>query len=157
MSSNIMPTTKGEHIASIRGTPNLLGSGTSQHSRPSSQPSAEPRHDIALDFLTQHKEAAATVEISELSHLTKRLRIQIDRRLIPFFCLCYAMNFLDKVLLNVRSPYPQGYGSSLNTACSMPTSWGCPSSFTSLGASTPMRLRRFTSRCWSSRWRTCGC
>ena len=67
----------------------------------SSALTGEGRRDGALDFLAQNKEAA-TVEVSRISGQTRRLRRKIDKRLIPFLCLCYTMNFLDKVLLNVQ-------------------------------------------------------
>lgn len=57
--------------------------------------------DQALDFLRQHKNEAA-VSLSRQASFTRALRRRVDFRVIPFLCACYTLNFLDKVLLNVR-------------------------------------------------------
>lgn len=57
--------------------------------------------DQALDFLKQHKNEAA-VSLSRQASFTRALRRRVDFRVIPFLCVCYTLNFLDKVLLNVR-------------------------------------------------------
>lgn len=57
--------------------------------------------DDALDFLEHHK----NVTNAELSHdpvYMRRVRRKIDFYVIPFLLFCYIMNFLDKILLNVR-------------------------------------------------------
>lgn len=61
----------------------------------------ENRFDQALDFLKQHKNDAA-VGLSRQASFTRALRRRVDFRVIPFLCCCYTLNFLDKVLLNVR-------------------------------------------------------
>lgn len=61
----------------------------------------DSRFDQALDFLKQHKNEAA-VSLSRQAAFTRALRRRVDFRVIPFLCCCYTLNFLDKVLLNVR-------------------------------------------------------
>lgn len=61
----------------------------------------DSRFDQALDFLKQHKNDAA-VDLSRQAEFTRALRRRVDFRVIPFLCCCYTLNFLDKVLLNVR-------------------------------------------------------
>lgn len=61
----------------------------------------DSRLDQALDFLKQHKNDAA-VSLSRQASFTRALRRRVDFRVIPFLCCCYTLNFLDKVLLNVR-------------------------------------------------------
>lgn len=61
----------------------------------------DSRFDQALDFLKQHKNEAA-VSLSRQASFTRALRRRVDFRVIPFLCCCYTLNFLDKVLLNVR-------------------------------------------------------
>lgn len=61
----------------------------------------DSRFDQALDFLKQHKNDAA-VSLSRQASFTRALRRRVDFRVIPFLCCCYTLNFLDKVLLNVR-------------------------------------------------------
>jgi hypothetical protein len=61
----------------------------------------DSRFDQALDFLKQHKNDAA-VDLSRQASFTRALRRRVDFRVIPFLCCCYTLNFLDKVLLNVR-------------------------------------------------------
>lgn len=62
---------------------------------------SDSRYDQALDFLKQHKNDAA-VSLSRQASFTRTLRKRVDLRVIPFLCCCYTLNFLDKVLLNVR-------------------------------------------------------
>lgn len=69
------------------------------------------RDDQALDFLKQHKNVKA-VSLSRQSSYTRALRRRVDFRVIPFLCCCYTLNFLDKVLLNVRN-FESGRGSDL--------------------------------------------
>jgi len=54
--------------------------------------------DVAWQFLDKHRDAAASVDI-------KALRRKIDWHIVPLMFLCYTMQFLDKVILNVSSPY----------------------------------------------------
>jgi len=58
-----------------------------------------PQYDEAYDFL-KHHEATSHSERTD----TKRLRRKIDWHIVPLMFLCYAMSFLDKVLLNVGVP-----------------------------------------------------
>lgn len=58
---------------------------------------ASGRVDAAWEFLDQHREAA---EASEPIDLTA-LRRKIDLRIVPLMFLCYTLQFLDKVILNV--------------------------------------------------------
>lgn len=60
----------------------------------------DTRRDNALDFLQQYKNEES-VELSKVASFTKALRRKIDWRLMPFLCLSYTLNFIDKVLLNV--------------------------------------------------------
>lgn len=68
----------------------------------------DSRFDEALDFLKQHKNEAA-VSLSRQASFTRALRRRVDLRVIPFLCCCYTLNFLDKVLLNVR-PFGNEFG-----------------------------------------------
>lgn len=84
----------------------------------------DSRFDQALDFLKQHKNDAA-VSLSRQASFTRALRRRVDFRVIPFLCCCYTLNFLDKVLLNVRNFHGRGGGDEdypTNTL-SMRTSW----------------------------------
>jgi hypothetical protein len=63
----------------------------------------DTRQDDALDFLHQYKNEES-VQLSKVASFTKALRRKIDWRLMPFLCLSYALNFIDKVLLNVILP-----------------------------------------------------
>jgi hypothetical protein len=60
----------------------------------------DKRRDDALDFLDHHR-AEAQEDRSHDASFTKSLRRKIDWRLMPFLCVCYTLNFVDKVLLNV--------------------------------------------------------
>lgn len=56
--------------------------------------------DDALDFLKQHgSEGHFAHDASRM----RRLRQRIDIRVIPFLAFSYLANYLDKILLNVRS------------------------------------------------------
>lgn len=68
---------------------------------PADRSDNDSRIDQALDFLKQHKNEAA-VTLSRQASFTRALRRRVDLRVIPFLCCCYTLNFLDKVLLNVR-------------------------------------------------------
>jgi hypothetical protein len=62
--------------------------------------------DDALIFLDAHKNEEG-IELSKVESFTKSLRSKIDRRVMPFLCIVYTMNCIDKVLLNVSSQLPQ--------------------------------------------------
>jgi hypothetical protein len=55
------------------------------------------RRDDALNYLDEHANVQdeATVDLAAL-------RRKIDFRIIPFMFCCYVLQFLDKVMLNVR-------------------------------------------------------
>jgi len=55
--------------------------------------------DAAFDYLEKHQAAWHSAE--QHTGFMDKLRKRIDFRLMPFLCLVYALNFLDKVLLNV--------------------------------------------------------
>jgi hypothetical protein len=52
--------------------------------------------DGAWKFLNAHRDAAPSVDI-------KALRRKIDFHIVPLMFLCYTMQFLDKVIINVSS------------------------------------------------------
>jgi hypothetical protein len=60
--------------------------------------------DEAYVFLTQHNHGDGSVDL-------KALRRKIDWRILPIMFLCYTMQFLDKVMINVSltSHSPQYY------------------------------------------------
>lgn len=59
--------------------------------------------DDALDYLEKHKDDTnASLGLDPV--YMRRLRRKIDFYVIPFLLLCYIMNFLDKILLNVGWP-----------------------------------------------------
>ena len=71
---------------------------------PSSDPSLvdiERTHDTALDFIKARLEGANATLYTDPAY-ARRLRRKVDLLVMPFLMLCYVMNFLDKVLLNVR-------------------------------------------------------
>lgn len=51
--------------------------------------------DTAWKFLDSHRETAAVVDLDAL-------RRKIDWHIVPLMFCCYTMQFLDKVILNVR-------------------------------------------------------
>ena len=53
--------------------------------------------DTAWKFLDKHRDTHVAVDITAL-------RRKIDWRIVPLMFCCYTMQFLDKVILNVRSP-----------------------------------------------------
>ncbi|KAK8210364.1 hypothetical protein M8818_003534 [Zalaria obscura] len=72
-------------------------------SRPTIHTNAMPNRDTkdnALIFLESHKDETG-INLSQNEGFTRSLRRRIDMRVMPFLCLCYTVNFLDKVLLNV--------------------------------------------------------
>lgn len=60
--------------------------------------------DQAWKFLNDHRDAAA----EDVPVDIKALRRKIDLRIVPLMFCCYTMQFLDKVILNVRTPKPLG-------------------------------------------------
>lgn len=56
--------------------------------------------DDALIFLQRHEDETATIPDSDSA--LRQLRRKIDVHVISFLMMCYTLNFLDKVLLNVR-------------------------------------------------------
>lgn len=54
--------------------------------------------DDAWKYLDGHRDAAA-VDAIDLTALRRR----IDFRIVPLMFLCYTLQFLDKVILNVRT------------------------------------------------------
>jgi len=54
--------------------------------------------DGAWKFLDGHRDATAVDGID-----MKALRRRIDFRIVPLMFLCYTLQFLDKVILNVRA------------------------------------------------------
>ena len=57
--------------------------------------------DTAWKFLDHHRDVAA----SNVSVDIDALRRKIDWRIVPLMFCCYTMQFLDKVILNVRSSF----------------------------------------------------
>lgn len=53
--------------------------------------------DAAWKFLNEHRDAAA----ADVAVNLNALRRKIDLRIVPLMFLCYTMQFLDKVILNV--------------------------------------------------------
>jgi hypothetical protein len=56
--------------------------------------------DAAWKFLDAHRDAKV-----DPAHI-KALRRKIDFHIVPIMFCCYFMQFLDKVILNVRSATP---------------------------------------------------
>ncbi|KZF23446.1 putative MFS transporter [Xylona heveae TC161] len=62
--------------------------------------SAAPKAvDSALTYLRDH-EGKADIAIAQDAAFLQALRRKIDWRIIPFMCLCYTMQFIDKVAIN---------------------------------------------------------
>jgi hypothetical protein len=57
--------------------------------------------DAALTFSEDHEGAANPALYHDRAYI-RRLQRKVDLIVMPFFMVCYTMNFLDKVLLNVR-------------------------------------------------------
>ena len=86
--------------------------------------SAVPRHlDDAYWFV---QEAGSQKHHQASPRELKAVRTKVDWRIVPIMFLCYTMQFLDKVLLNV-SRLPAGselrHPFSLTALASMPRSW----------------------------------
>lgn len=60
--------------------------------------------DAAWTYLNKHRDVSAAAD-AEIVNLSK-LRLKIDWHIVPLMFLCYTLQFLDKVILNVRSPSP---------------------------------------------------
>jgi hypothetical protein len=79
--------------------------------------------DDAWKFLNEHRDAAGVAAINIDS-----LRLKIDLHIVPLMFLCYTMQFLDKVILNVsRSdmiPFVPAYRPPLTARERVLT--GCP-------------------------------
>ena len=58
-----------------------------------------PDVDAAWKFINDHGNADDTVNLAAL-------RRKIDWHIVPLMFLCYTMQFLDKVILNVRTAAP---------------------------------------------------
>lgn len=54
--------------------------------------------DAAWKYLENHRQDANGTDAVDLS----ALRLKIDFRIVPLMFLCYTLQFLDKVILNVR-------------------------------------------------------
>lgn len=61
--------------------------------------SANSGVDKAWEFLNDNRDTGAAEAID-----INVLRRKIDWRIVPLMFLCYTMQFLDKVILNVRQP-----------------------------------------------------
>jgi hypothetical protein len=57
--------------------------------------------DAAWKYLDDHRDATAVDAVD-----VKALRRRIDFRIVPLMFLCYTLQFLDKVILNVRATDP---------------------------------------------------
>lgn len=55
--------------------------------------------DNAWDFLDHHRDANVKDSID-----LEKLRRKIDWRIVPLMFAAYTMQFLDKIILNVRNP-----------------------------------------------------
>lgn len=62
---------------------------------------ASAQVDQAWKFLNSNRDAAAEEDSSSID--MKALRRKIDLRVVPLLFFCYTMQFLDKVILNVRA------------------------------------------------------
>lgn len=58
--------------------------------------------DAALDFIRAHG-GSVDAKLYTNPAYAKHLRNKVDLLVMPFLLLCYSMNFLDKVLLNVST------------------------------------------------------
>jgi hypothetical protein len=54
--------------------------------------------DGAWKFLDDHRDASGEADI-------RAIRRKIDWHIVPLMFLCYTMQFLDKVILNVSTPF----------------------------------------------------
>ena len=72
--------------------------------------------DTAWRFLDKHRDAHVAVDITAL-------RRKIDWHIVPLMFCCYTMQFLDKVILNVRPSPLQSHVGSFSYDYSMQRSW----------------------------------
>lgn len=56
--------------------------------------------DDALIFLRQHQDVETSY--AQVPSYVRKLRRKVDLYVISFLTVCYTLNFLDKVLYNVR-------------------------------------------------------
>lgn len=61
--------------------------------------------DAAWNFLNEHH--GGDIETSSMD--LKAIRRKIDWRIVPLMFACYTMQFLDKVILNVRTRLLKSY------------------------------------------------
>lgn len=85
-------------------------------------------YDLAIKELDQldayrHLESRGSQWVSEGFDEKKLIR-RIDRRILPLCCLIYFLQFMDKIILNVRSVTASCITNHASLiAYSMPTSW----------------------------------
>lgn len=75
----------------------------------------EKQADGALLFLRHNAEALPT---SSSEQELQRVRRKVDYRIIPLLFLIYFLNFIDKILLNVRR-HPSDIGRHALTRCAV--------------------------------------
>jgi hypothetical protein len=81
---------------------------TTMNITPQEKVTTETRFPGTL-YTQSTKQARSPTLIASGDNLTEEcqdvpaLRHKIDRRIVPIMFLCYLMNFIDKVALNVRS------------------------------------------------------
>jgi hypothetical protein len=85
MSTSDKNSTKEDRIAVDETTPDGASGGL----------------DTAWNFLDQHRDADTSEPID-----IRALRRKIDWHIVPLMFLCYTLQFLDKVILNVRGCSP---------------------------------------------------
>lgn len=86
-------------------------------------PTATVAVDQAWDYLEAHGDSSGTDEPYSL----KALRRKIDWRIVPLMFLCYTMQFIDKVLINVSNEFllsPYRKTSTQTALSSMLLLWG---------------------------------
>ncbi len=62
------------------------------------EPDNSSELDAAWNFINEHGEASDSVDLTAL-------RRKIDWHIVPLMFLCYTMQFLDKVILNVSGDF----------------------------------------------------
>lgn len=58
--------------------------------------------DGALDFLQANQSSVDSSRHTDSAY-ARRLRRKVDFIVMPFLILCYTMNAIDKILINVRA------------------------------------------------------
>jgi len=111
-------TSSEEHPKETSVTKEVLGSDSG-----STHDDSSSTVDGAWRYLDGHRGAQVNVDM-------KALRRKIDWHIVPLMFLCYTMQFLDKVILNVCSHPPAGETRSpretkvvLTETASMRPSW----------------------------------